>query len=89
MEINIDDHNRILEVWLGNGERHDAALQAQLKPLYAACKAHRYTVAVYLSGQQELYPALLNLLAYNKTRMAELDVLKEKQPSAGICQDAL
>lgn len=72
MEINIHDKNKTLEIWLTNAEKNDASLQAQLKPLYAAYGAQKYTVVVYLSGQTELYPTLRELLIYNKNRTVSL-----------------
>lgn len=39
----------------------------------------KYLVVVYQSGSRDLYESTLALLAYNKRRVAELDVQREKQ----------
>ena len=43
----------VVEVWLRRGERDDPAVQARLRAIYAQ-NAGRRTVAVFLSGQEEL-----------------------------------
>ncbi len=82
MEINVHENSKTVEVWLTSAEKADPAMQERLKPLYAEYKAKKYTVAVFLSGRQELYPTLRDLLAYNKKRTAELAVQREKQRPA-------
>lgn len=78
MEIHVDDKTKIVSIWLTNSEKKDVALKARLKPLYQDYKARKYTVAVFESGDRELYQSALDLLAYNKKRIAELDTQREK-----------
>lgn len=82
MEINVRDDSRLVEVWLTNGEKNDPAVQQRLKPLYAKYKAQKYLVAVYESGSRDLYQSTRDLLAFNKRRVAELAVQREKQRAA-------
>ncbi len=77
MHIQIHKESRITEVWLTQAEREDPAMQAQLQPLYAQCKAMKYTVAVFLSGKEDIYRSTLDLLSYNKRRLAEVGREKE------------
>ncbi len=79
MQIQIHDESRMAEVWLTQAERDDPAVMEQLKPLYARCRARQYTVAVFLSGREDVYQNTLALLSYNKRRLAALEVRKEKE----------
>ena len=85
LEIKVRHDRQLVEVWLSNAEKNDQAVQEQLKPLYAEYKQKKYMVAVYLSGDRDLYRSTLDLLAYNKKRVAELEMQREKKPrSASI-----
>lgn len=86
LEINVVSESKLVEVWLTRAERDDPAVREQLKPLYAAYRQKKYTVAVYASGERELYPSVLDLLAYNKTRTAELAVRGEKKARASAME---
>lgn len=79
MEINVRDERKLVEVWLTNAEKSDSAVRERLKLLYAAYKKKNYLVAVYLSGGRDIYRSTLDLLVYNKKRVAELAVQREKQ----------
>ena len=78
MEINIRENDKIVEIWLTNAEKNDPTVQAKLKPLYANYKRRKFTVAVFQSGSHNLYQRTLELLAYNKQRVAELTVQHER-----------
>lgn len=79
MEINVRNKEKLVEVWLTNAEKNDPAVQEQLKLLYARYKLLKYTVAAFQSGSRNLYQSTLDLLSYNKKRIAELEVLQEKK----------
>ena len=66
-----------MEVWLTNAEKENPAVHEHLAPLYAGYKRKNYTVAVYESGSRDLYQSTLDLLAYNKKRVAELAARRE------------
>ncbi|MCD8384203.1 MAG: hypothetical protein LUC39_04500 [Clostridiales bacterium] len=76
----------MVDVWLTNAEKNDSQIQAQLKKLYAKYKEKKYLVAVYQSGSRDLYESTLALLAYNKKRVAELDVQREKRQRAATVE---
>lgn len=78
MEIEVNENTRIVSVWLSNAEKRDAALRESLKPLYQRYHQEKYLVAVYESGEQSLEDLTRDLLCYNRKRMAELEVRKEK-----------
>lgn len=79
MEINVRDDRKIVEVWLTNEEQQDQAIRESLKPLYQQYKAKKYTVAVFLSGSRDLAEETGALLRYNKKRVAELEVQRERK----------
>lgn len=79
MEIKIDARNKLVEVWQTHADQNDAALQAQLKSMYADWKKQKFLVAVFRSGREDLYTNTRDLLAYNKRRAGELAVQREKQ----------
>ena len=77
MEIKVDPQQKFVEVWQTRADQDDAALQTQLKAMYADWKKKGYLVAVYRSGEEDLYAATRDLLAYNKRRTAEMAVRRE------------
>ena len=75
MEISINDERRTVEVWLSKSNH---TVRQRLKPLYAEYAGKKYTVAVFMSGSQDLYSLTSDLLCYNRKRIAELEVEQEK-----------
>jgi hypothetical protein len=82
LEINVRDDKRLVDIWLTNAEKNDPEIRAGLQDIYDECKKKKYLVAVYESGERDLYRSTLDLLAYNKRRCAELDVRREKRKRA-------
>ena len=78
MELSINDECKTVEVWLSNEEKNNPAVRQRLKPLYAEYAEKKYTVAVFMSGSQDLYSLTSGLLCYNRKRIAELEVEQEK-----------
>ena len=79
MEINVKDDIKIVEVWLTQEEKRDAALREPLKPLYQDYKKKKYLVAVFESGSQNLWEETGALLCYNRKRIAQMEMEREKQ----------
>lgn len=79
MEINIRDNSKIVEVWLTNREKRDDLLRERLKPLYQKYSAEKYLVAVFESGARDLADAASDLLCYNRKRLAEQEVRRQRQ----------
>ena len=71
MRMEVRDQNKIVELWLTKEEKADAAFQESLKPIYQQYKAQNYLVAVFLSGEADLYQQTRDLLLYNQRRQAE------------------
>ena len=55
MRMEVREQNKIVELWLTREEKEDAAFRESLKPLYQQYKAQNYLVAVFLSGEADLY----------------------------------
>ncbi len=84
MQMNVNEKSKIVALWLTRAEKEDTALQESLKPIYRQYKEQKYLVAVFLSGEEELYPQTRDLLLYNRRRQAEKEVQRQKaeQPAA-------
>lgn len=50
-----------------------------MKPLYQQYEAKKYKVAVFLSGSRDLAEETAALLRYNKRRVAEVEVQRERK----------
>lgn len=79
MHMEVSEENKIVELWLTRAERDDPALRESLKPLCQQYKAQNYLVAVFLSGEADLYQQTRDLLLYNQRRLAEKEVQAQKQ----------
>ena len=79
LRMEIRDESKIVELWLTREEKDDPALRESLKPMYQKYKEQKYLVAVFLSGEEELYQQTRDLLLYNQRRQAEKEVQEQKQ----------
>lgn len=70
MEINVDKEKKMVDIWLTKAEKNDEKLKESLKKVYKKYSEEKYLVAVFMSGEQDLYEMLL----YNRRRMAEKEV---------------
>ncbi len=70
-----------MEVWLTREEQQDQASMVQLKPLYQQYRNKKYTVAVFLSGTQDLAEETGALLRRSRRRSAELEVKRRRRRS--------
>ena len=77
--MNVSDDKQLVEIWLTNAEKKDLALREGLKDIYDMYKKKKYLVAVFASGEKDLYQGTLDLLSYNRRRCAELEVQREKK----------
>lgn len=77
--MEIREQSKIVELWLTREERDDPAFRESLKPIYQQYKDQKYLVAVFLSGEEDLYQQTRDLLLYNRRRQAEKEVQAEKR----------
>lgn len=81
MHMEVHEQDKLVEIWLTRAENHDPAFRDSLKPLFQQYKARNYLVALFLSGEAELYPQTRDLLLYNRRRLAEQDIQKGAVPA--------
>ena len=79
MRMEVKDQSKVVELWLTREERDDSAFRESLKPMYQKYKEQKYLVAVFLSGEADLYQQTRDLLLYNRRRQAEKEVLAQRQ----------
>ena len=82
MQIDVLDDKKIVAVWLTRAEDANETVRARIDGLCREYKPRKYQVAVYKSGREDLHTSVLDLLAYNKRRAAELQVQREKAAKA-------
>ena len=78
MEIDINDSTKTIDIWLTNAEKGDPKVKDWLHGVYAKYKPQKYLVAVFASGDRDLYDSTLDLLAYNRRRCAQIAVQRQK-----------
>lgn len=78
MEIHLNQAAKLAEVWLTNADQKNTQLQGQLKSMYQDFQKQGYLVAVFRSGNQDLYQQTADLLCYNRKRLAQLEVARDK-----------
>lgn len=79
LQINVREKSKVVELWLTREEKNDPEFRESLKPIYQQYKAQKYLVAVFLSGEENLYEQTRDLLLYNRRRSAEKEVQRQKE----------
>lgn len=79
MEMNVKDDVQIVEIWLSNAEKNDKQIRDSLQVVFDKYKKKKYMVAVFESGEKDLYKGTLDLLAYNRKLSAQKQVQLDKQ----------
>ena len=79
MEVYVRDDMKLVTVWLTRAEQEDLALRERLKDLYADYKAKKYMVAQFHSGTEDLNQGTRDLLIFNRKRIEEIALQREKQ----------
>ena len=74
MHMHVQKERKLVELWLTRTEKNDTAFQESLKPIYL--------IAVFLSGESDLYQQTRDLLLYNRRRLAEQEVQARKEFSS-------
>lgn len=70
---------KLVTVWLTRAEQEDANVAEQLREIYADYTAKKYMVARFHSGTEDLYRNTRDLLIFNRKRIEELALQREKQ----------
>lgn len=66
MNININETEKIVEIWVFNSQKYNDDLRNKLKPMFDEYKTKKYTVAMFFSGECDLIEKTIDLLKYNK-----------------------
>jgi len=66
IELQVHDREHIIEIWLTSAEKKDQQLWQLLQPLYNIYKKQNYNVAVFYSGQRDLFDSTAGLLLHNR-----------------------
>lgn len=77
--MNVKDDVQIVEIWLSNAEKNDKQLRDSLQVVFDKYKKKKYMVAVFESGEKDLYQGTLDLLTYNRKLSAQKQVQRDKQ----------
>ena len=76
--MNVKDDVQIVEIWLSNAEKNDKQIRDSLQGVFDKYKKKKYMVAVFESGEKDLYQGTLDLLAYNRKLSAQKQVQRDK-----------
>jgi hypothetical protein len=68
MEMNVLDNQKRVEVWLSHADASSTIIQCSLKAMCTKYKAQGYRVAVFESGQRDLFATTRDLLLENRTQ---------------------
>lgn len=71
MRLKIVEKNKIAELWLTKDESDDLAFRESLRPLCRQLAAQNYLVALFLSGEADLYLQTRDLLLHNRDFLVE------------------
>ena len=66
MEIVVENDKRRVEIWLTRAEKENVAFCESLAPIFVWCKSMNYVVAVFNSGEKDLFVNTCDLLLYNR-----------------------
>lgn len=66
MDISVNDATRQVEIWLTHAEASSELTYSSLKSLFARYKTQGYRVAVFESGQRDLFTSTCDLLLANR-----------------------
>lgn len=79
LEINVHDNKKLVDIWLTRTEQAQPALRTYVNSLCHDFTGKGYTAAVFLSGEKDLAEETSALLCYNKKRIPELEVQRERE----------
>ena len=82
--MEVKEQSKTVEFWLTKEEKNDSAFREALKPVWHQYKLQKYLVAVFLSGEADLYQQTRELLLYNRQQQAEREVQAAKREGLTI-----
>ena len=77
LEVYIQKNQKRMEIWIPRREQQDQKVQLQIRNLFQKGKAADLSVAVFLSGNEDLQSLTSTLLTCNQEKAAARQVEKE------------
>jgi hypothetical protein len=81
MRIQVDADKKQTLIWLERSEKDDPRIREKIRILSSEGKKNQYCTAVLVSGTEELYGTVLDLLKHNTRLSAEREVRQKTQAS--------
>ena len=69
--IRINDNNKIVSLWLSGEESHTGVLPEEIRNTCDAYRTRKYMIAVFRSGEDDLYGNTIAMLRHNRQLAAE------------------
>jgi len=79
LRVSVYDDVKIVTVWLTRSEEQNDEVEKQIQQMCKDYTAKKYKVAVFHSGTDSFYECVKDLVVYNRTRSAELELQREKE----------
>ena len=70
MQVEINDQEKTLLVWVTGEEREDPDVRQKLLPLFQKYKKQKYIVATFESGSHELYEPFFRMASQRRIQGA-------------------
>ena len=67
MQMHMNCDRKVVTLWMPTSDKQKPKERTPLSEFCARCKSEHYAVAIFESGQNDLYSGTLNLLASNKS----------------------
>ncbi len=77
LEVYIQRKQKLMEIWVPNQEQQDQRIQDKINALCKKGKESNFSVAVFLSGKEDLQSLTSALLTCNQEKAAARQVEKE------------
>ena len=66
MQMIVNDQTKTVEIWLSREEKKDTETMMSLRTLYDLYRQKKYLVAVFLSGERDVFAGTRDLLLHNR-----------------------
>lgn len=88
MEMNVHHDEKTVDIWLTRSEARDEHFRASLEPYYQRFQKMKYFVAVFESGERDLFPDAVLLLRHNLELQVKSEFASEQAATENIGQRA-
>ena len=88
MEVNVHHDEKTVDIWLTRGEARDEQVRKSLEPYYQRYAKMKYFVAVFESGERELFSDAVLLLRHNLELQTKAELAAESAAGEHVGQEA-